>query len=516
MHNRQIDTRPETKPSVLRQAVERQAEQAGAQEIVSAQRDPLAQVTCRIGDTSCANTHASTLNRATASRPIRGVQSLLKLQRQYGNRYVQRVLALARNGGGKAGVSPEVEQSIQRMRGGGRALDNRVRAQMEPAFGADFGGVRVHTDARADTLNRELGAHAFTTGQDILFRQGAYNPGSSSGLELLAHELTHVVQQNGDEVRPKLTISQPGDRYEQEADRLARAIVHQEQHLIQKETEQGSVQRQAEEEEEETSQTDKIPGMGGKGLHSITNAIIADRPARIASGISRISHSIIQRQRAVRWGSIGCPVPRAQGELNVTGTGLVVDGRFGPLTNAAVRNFQGAHPPLAVDGVIGTNTWPVLHGTAPGNHGLPIGEITNPNGWGTGNSATLHRWQQLLNPATTSFRRCQVAEADPGGGTDTCHFPGSVYAPFNAITGGTWRVNARNRWGDDWVGWFTHAVTYYRNQGRAPCSASFPQSMRVVRPDGNVEYARHQLVATIGTTTVSSTRAGQTATRAWP
>jgi hypothetical protein len=66
---------------------------------------------------------------------------------------------------------------------------------MERAFGADFGGVRVHTGAQADGLARSIQAKAFTTGQDVYFRQGAYEPGSRGGQELIAHELTHVGQQ---------------------------------------------------------------------------------------------------------------------------------------------------------------------------------------------------------------------------------------------------------------------------------------------------------------------------------
>ena len=72
---------------------------------------------------------------------------------------------------------------------------------MEQAFGADFGGVKVHTDSRSDQLNQSIQARAFTTGQDVFFRQGEYNPGSRGGQELLAHELTHVVQQNGGTVQ---------------------------------------------------------------------------------------------------------------------------------------------------------------------------------------------------------------------------------------------------------------------------------------------------------------------------
>ncbi|HEX8845923.1 MAG TPA: DUF4157 domain-containing protein [Pyrinomonadaceae bacterium] len=69
---------------------------------------------------------------------------------------------------------------------------------MERAFGADFSDVHVHTDAQADGLNRSLEARAFTAGQDLFFRHGEYNPDSSRGQELIAHELTHVMQQSGE------------------------------------------------------------------------------------------------------------------------------------------------------------------------------------------------------------------------------------------------------------------------------------------------------------------------------
>jgi hypothetical protein len=106
--------------------------------------------------------------------------------------------SLQREGGdGSFAVEPEVESAIQGARGGGQAMDGGTRGAMEGAFGVDFGGVRIHTGAHADSLNRAVQARAFTTGQDIFFRQGEYDPGSSGGKELLAHELTHVVQQNG-------------------------------------------------------------------------------------------------------------------------------------------------------------------------------------------------------------------------------------------------------------------------------------------------------------------------------
>lgn len=94
-------------------------------------------------------------------------------------------------------VSTEVESAIQRERGSGQPLADGVRGAMESSFGADFSSVNVHTGRAADSLNQQLQARAFTTGKDIFFRQGEYNPGSRGGRELLAHELTHVVQQTG-------------------------------------------------------------------------------------------------------------------------------------------------------------------------------------------------------------------------------------------------------------------------------------------------------------------------------
>ncbi|MFP5274850.1 MAG: DUF4157 domain-containing protein [Coleofasciculus sp.] len=103
--------------------------------------------------------------------------------------------------GGQMDASPDLESSIQRAKGGGQPLGDGIRERMEGAFGADFSGVRVHTDGTSDQLNQSIQAKAFTTGQDVFFRKGAYNPGSRGGQELLAHELTHVVQQKGGKVQ---------------------------------------------------------------------------------------------------------------------------------------------------------------------------------------------------------------------------------------------------------------------------------------------------------------------------
>ncbi|NEP00811.1 MAG: DUF4157 domain-containing protein, partial [Symploca sp. SIO2E9] len=104
--------------------------------------------------------------------------------------------------GGMA-ATPELESSIQQARGSGVPLTQSIRKPMEQSFGTDFSRVRVHTDSQSDQLNQSIQARAFTTGKDIFFRQGEYNPGSRGGQELIAHELTHVVQQTGGQIQCK-------------------------------------------------------------------------------------------------------------------------------------------------------------------------------------------------------------------------------------------------------------------------------------------------------------------------
>lgn len=168
--------------------------------------------------------HAQMLKRDSRTSLARTQQSLLQLQRQCGNRYVQREVASAGKGDCEAEVTPEVEQAIERKRGHGQPLNPEVRSQMEAAFGADFSAVRVHTDADADKLNRALNARAFTTANDIFFKNETYSAKSPSGRELLAHELTHVLQQTGHGVQRKLPMSRSGDKYEQDADKLGRVV----------------------------------------------------------------------------------------------------------------------------------------------------------------------------------------------------------------------------------------------------------------------------------------------------
>ncbi len=141
-------------------------------------------------------------------------------------------------------VPPDLEAAIRRARGGGQPLWGELQEQMSASLGHDFSGVRVHTDSEADALNQQLQAKAFTTGADIFFKGGAYDPASRGGRELIAHELSHVVQQSSGRVSGDgsgMTVRPAGDAFEQEADSVSVAVAR----FI-----DTSVQRQPPDEEE--------------------------------------------------------------------------------------------------------------------------------------------------------------------------------------------------------------------------------------------------------------------------
>ena len=136
---------------------------------------------------------------------------------------------LAREAEQGAGIMPDgtvhsdVQSKIDATRGAGTSLDPSVAGRMSESLG-DLSDVRVHTDSTADMLNRSVSARAFATGTDVYFAQGEYSPGSASGDQLIAHELAHVVQQRGAASSGPLSVSQPGDAMEREADSVADQI----------------------------------------------------------------------------------------------------------------------------------------------------------------------------------------------------------------------------------------------------------------------------------------------------
>ncbi|NIM16379.1 MAG: DUF4157 domain-containing protein [Candidatus Aminicenantes bacterium] len=95
-------------------------------------------------------------------------------------------------------VNPDVESRIQSLTGSGQPLAQSTRNFFGPRFGVDFSHVRVHTDSRAAQTAQAINAQAYTTGNHIVFNRNQYAPGSIQGKYLLAHELTHVMQQNKD------------------------------------------------------------------------------------------------------------------------------------------------------------------------------------------------------------------------------------------------------------------------------------------------------------------------------
>ncbi|WBS03070.1 DUF4157 domain-containing protein [Pseudoduganella sp. SL102] len=112
------------------------------------------------------------------------------------------------------------------LRAPGQSLDTATRARMEAGFGHDFGHVRVHTDRHAAESARAVSAHAYTVGRNIVFDAGQFAPGTAHGARLLAHELTHVVQQAGAGPTPgNIMLGRAGDQAEHEADRVTAQLM---------------------------------------------------------------------------------------------------------------------------------------------------------------------------------------------------------------------------------------------------------------------------------------------------
>lgn len=168
------------------------------------------------------------------------------LQQQYGNRYVQRVMASGRpaqtnpapdttiqrkeaNAASESGVKPQ----IQLDRSGGQPLEEGTRTFMESRFGYDFRQVRTHNDTYAAKNANELNAQAFTSGRDIYFGTNNFQPSTTEGQRLLAHELAHTIQQTSEQPSSSqnialspATISHPDDPLEREAENVADYVIN--------------------------------------------------------------------------------------------------------------------------------------------------------------------------------------------------------------------------------------------------------------------------------------------------
>ncbi len=129
-------------------------------------------------------------------QPIEEEEEMMqtKLRMQPVEEEEEMIQTMSENGGGVA--SPDLVHQLNSSKGSGRPLSAETNQFMSNAFGADFSNVNIHADSNAVQMNQQLGAKAFTHGSDIYFNKVEYNPGSNNGKKLLAHELTHVVQQN--------------------------------------------------------------------------------------------------------------------------------------------------------------------------------------------------------------------------------------------------------------------------------------------------------------------------------
>jgi Domain of unknown function (DUF4157) len=186
---------------------------------------------------------------ATGRADVLGPQGLLHIQRTVGN-------------AGAASLVEDESPVLDVVKGHGRALDDPVRADMEARLGHDFGDVRIHTGEAADDAARAVNAHAYTVGSDVVFQRDRYDPSSAEGRTLLAHELTHVVQQRNGPVEGTpapggIRISDPSDRSEREAAATAERVMSAAPVSADASAVQGAfVQREAvpEEDEEELAE----------------------------------------------------------------------------------------------------------------------------------------------------------------------------------------------------------------------------------------------------------------------
>jgi hypothetical protein len=170
-------------------------------------------------------------NTPITADPLQGrlnPAAVQQMQQTVGNTAVQRFLA-QRSGSGPTEIDEDTAGAINQQRGSGHSLDESMAAKAGTTMGQDFSSVNVHTDNQADQLSHQLAAKAFTTGNDIFFRAGEYSPASSSGQRLIAHELTHVVQQGASTpaVQGKMAVNDPNDQFEAEADHVADTVMAQ-------------------------------------------------------------------------------------------------------------------------------------------------------------------------------------------------------------------------------------------------------------------------------------------------
>ena len=167
---------------------------------------------------------AVNVQQALANPEIAMPGDVLALQQTAGNSavagWMQQSAPPAEAGRAGGALGADFSASVNQARGSGAPLPPALREEMAHSLGSEFGSVRVHTDDQADALAEGIQARAFTTGPDIFFRKGTYDPNTPGGKHVLKHELAHVMQQGG-AASSHLTLGPVNDVHEQEADRLS-------------------------------------------------------------------------------------------------------------------------------------------------------------------------------------------------------------------------------------------------------------------------------------------------------
>jgi Domain of unknown function (DUF4157)/OmpA family len=139
----------------------------------------------------------------------------------------KRVLQRRAAGADSTATVPSIVHEV--LRSPGQPLDAATRSFMEPRFGKDFSSVRIHHHSEAAKSARAVSAYAYTVGQNIVFGEGQYSPSSSSGRKLMAHELTHTIQQSHNGVSNlagSLRVSNANDPDEREAESVAESLLN--------------------------------------------------------------------------------------------------------------------------------------------------------------------------------------------------------------------------------------------------------------------------------------------------
>lgn len=229
-------------------------------------------------------------------------------------------------------VNPELESRVSGLNGKGSPLPDQDREFFESRMGADFSGVRVHTNSGAAQLSQDLNARAFTVGGDIAFGEGEYQPGSTDGRKLLAHELTHTVQQ-GSSAKRKV------QREETEEELQAKSIQREEDEELQTK----SIQRQEE-----------APTVGGEAEEGPTEEekaaarAAAAQAEQIANAVLETSQSqTVESKSAAQIEQEAAAVPKAEIASSLA-EGPIQDGKQKTqetaVTETALNSAQQAEP----------------------------------------------------------------------------------------------------------------------------------------------------------------------------